>query len=403
MGLVLLIKYLSLENGDRLRMQAESASRAGDWGKALGLWRRINAGSGATGATHLGEGRASLALGLAAQAERALRKAAVAAPGEPEAWLLLLKIFRVEDRPLEAFQLGWEAFSALPPENRTELLRELTLTALTDLPDNLARETLRRWIESDPGDIDARVAYLRRIGAEPRSDDPDQATRLAELSDLLASHPDHVGAREALVTALADAGEPERGQTLLESWPAGQRDGRYWRLQGRLTLEHAHQPGPAASALRTALVDFPQDWRTHYRLARALQMEKRTAEAQQEAEVVGRIRELLDPSMLGARLDVSFLHLDDPAALATLAALCDRAGLTRLAQAWRDSKPASAEPDSSSPPMFPQGNAPGGRATWPWLSSPDSHSNHPPLVSNEERPVVLAVYRALGRSSRCWA
>lgn len=393
MGLVLLIRFLSLENGDRLRMRAEAASRAGDWSKALGLWRRINAGFGATGATYLAEGRASRAQGLAAQAERALRRAAAAAPWEPEAWLLLLEILRVEDRPLDAFRLGWEAFDAVSPENRMELLRELTLTALTDLPDNLARDTLRRWIEADPGDIDARVGYLWRIGAEPRSDDPDQAARLAELSELLASHPGHVGVREALVTALADAGEPERGRALLESWPVDQRDGRYWRLQGRLTLEHDHQPAQAASALRAALVDFPQDWRTHYRLSRALQIEKRTVEAQREAEAVGRIRELMDPLMLGARLDASFLHLGDSAASGTLAALCERAGLTRLAQAWRDTRPAPADLDSSGRPTFPQGNAPGGRATWPWFLSPGRHPDDSLRVTKDERPVVFAVFR----------
>ena len=115
------------------------------------------------------------------------------------------------------------------------------------------------------------MAYLRRIGAEPRSDDPDRATRLAELSELLASHPGHVGVREALVTALADAGEPDRGRALLESWPADERDGRYWRLRGRWDLEHDHRPDQAVTALRAAILDFPQDWRTHYRLARALQ------------------------------------------------------------------------------------------------------------------------------------
>ena len=101
------------------------------------------------------------------------------------------------------------------------------------------------------------MAYLRRIGAEPRADDPDRASRLAELSELLASHPDHVGVREALVTALADAGEPDRGRALLESWPADERDGRYWRLQGRWDLEHDHQPDRAVEALRTALAGLP--------------------------------------------------------------------------------------------------------------------------------------------------
>ena len=55
------------------------------------------------------------------------------------------------------------------PKARPQLLRELTLAALTDLPDDLARNTLRRWIDADPGDVDAPVALLRRIGAEPSS------------------------------------------------------------------------------------------------------------------------------------------------------------------------------------------------------------------------------------------
>ena len=419
LGLVLLIGFLGLDDGDGLRKQAEASSRAGDLSKALGLWRRINAGSAATGATYLGEGRVCLAQGLAAQAERVLRRAATVAPGEPETWLLLLEILRVEDRPLEAFRLGWEALDVVSPEDRPELLRELTLAALTDLPDNLARETLRRWIKVDPDDIDARVAYLRRVGAEPRSDDPDRAARLGELAELLTSHPDHVGVRDALVTALADAGEPERGRALLESWPVDQRDGRYWRLQGRWNLEHDHQPDQAVKALREALVDFPQDWRTHYRLARALQTVNRTAEAQQEAEAVGRIRELLDPLTLGPRLDASFVHLDDRASLETLAKLCDRAGLTRLAQAWRDTSavPAGDRPESrggggssrheqnagfppgpadrGSPnrPTFPQGNEPGSRATWPRTLSQGCHPDHLPLVTEDELAVVSAFSR----------
>ena len=139
---------------------------------------------------------------------------------------------------------------------------------------------------------------------------------------MLASHPEHVGVREALVTALADAGEPERGRTLLETWPVEQRDGRYWRLRGRWDLEHDHRPDQAVTALRAALADFPQDWRIHYRLARALQIVNRPEEARREAETVGRIRELLDPLTLGPKLDAAFAHLDEPAAFATLADLC---------------------------------------------------------------------------------
>ncbi len=334
-GVLLLWRWLGGEDVARLQGRAEAAAQASDWATALELWRGINTTAGATGTTYLGEARACLALGRAAQAERALRKAAAAAPAESEAWLLLLEVLRVEDRLVDAFTLGWKALDHVLPEARPQLLRELTLAALTDLPDELARSTLRRWIDADPGDIDARVALLRRIGAEPRGDDPERESRLVQLGDLLASHPQHVDAREALVTALADAGEAEAGRKLLETWPLEQRDGRFWRLRGRWDLELDRRPDQAVTALQAALVDFPQDWRIHYRLARALQRVNRPEEARREAEAVGRIRELLDPLTLGPKLDAAFSHLDEPAAFGTLADLCARAGLTRLAGVWR--------------------------------------------------------------------
>src|SRR5208337_3378721 len=127
---------------------------------------------------------------ISGRAEPAWRSAAP--PSESEAWLLLLEVLRVEDRPVDAFTLGWKALDHALPEARPQLLRELTLAALTDLPDEVVRSTLRRWIDADPGDVDARVALLRRIGAEPRADDAERESRLVQLRDLLASHPEHV-------------------------------------------------------------------------------------------------------------------------------------------------------------------------------------------------------------------
>jgi hypothetical protein len=49
---------------------------------------------------------------------------------------------------------------------------------------------------------------------------------------------------------------------------------------------------------------------------------------------VRRIREVMDPLVLGPRLHAAFDHLDDPKALNDLAALCNQAGLTRLSSAW---------------------------------------------------------------------
>jgi hypothetical protein len=113
------------------------------------------------------------------------------------------------------------------------------------------------------------------------------------------------------------------------------RDGRFWRLQGRWDLEYDHRPSKAINALSRALIDFPQDWRIHYRLARALRIANQPEEAQREAECVARIRELLDPLTLKPLLSTAFARLPEPAAIETLSDLCTRTGLTRLADSWR--------------------------------------------------------------------
>jgi predicted Zn-dependent protease len=325
------------DSPSRLRAQAETAARAGDWGAALRAWRALNATGAARGTTHLGEARACLALSRAAQAERSLRRGIAADPADPEPWRLLLQLVRVEDRTLEAQRLGWEAYAQVPVEARRVLLGELTQALLADLPDDLVRTTLKRWVEADPADIDAQVALLQRIAVQPRATDPDRASRLAALEALVASHPEDQGAREALVNALADAGQPDRGRAVLDAWPGPEsdRDARYWRLRGRWELEFDRRPERAAVALQKALVPLPQDWRSWYRLARAWRILGCDAPARQAAETVARIREVLEPMALGPRLLADLDRLDDADSLRDLAQLCQSAGLTRLADAWR--------------------------------------------------------------------
>jgi tetratricopeptide (TPR) repeat protein len=333
-GLIWLAVWTASSPG-QLRNRAEVAARAGDWAAALAYWRAFNATASASSATYLSEARAALALGRAAQAERSLQRASAADPSDLAPWQLLLKILRIEDRALEAEQVGWKAYAQVRPGERPELLRELTLSLLADLPDEILRTTLKRWVEADRSDVDAQVALWQRIAASPRAADPDRPTLLAALDSLLSSHPDHAGAREALVAALADAGEPQRGRALLDDWPEATQDARYWRLRGRWDLEYDRRPDQAVAAFQTALATFPQDWRTWYRLARALRMLERDADGRRAAESVSRIREVLDPLTLGPRLEAAVNHLGDPAALQDLAILCDRAGLKQLANAWR--------------------------------------------------------------------
>ena len=94
-------------------------------------------------------------------------------------------------------------------EGRRALLREITLGVLADLPDDLVRTTLRRWIDADDADLDARIALLHRITIQPRDADPDRLTLLSELESIVVRSPSQISAREVLVTALADSGEPE--------------------------------------------------------------------------------------------------------------------------------------------------------------------------------------------------
>ncbi len=256
-------------------------------------------------------------------------------------------MLRVLDRPLEALRLGKLAESAVEPESRRAILALTSLAALAELPDDEARTRLDRWIAADRDDLDARVARLARIAANYHPGDPDRAARIAKLTEILARDPAHVPAREALVVALADAGEPDRGREFLEGWPEAARDARFDRLRGRWDLDYDHNPARAAESFARALVDLPHDWKSHYGLARAYRAIGRDAEARAEAEAVARIRERLDPRTLGPRLADDLSKLDDSRALLDLSALCEGVGLAHLAGSWR--REALARPSAREP------------------------------------------------------
>ncbi len=319
----------------RLFERAEAATLARDRPAALAAWQAVNRTGGSTARTLLAEARAALALDRAADARRALERASEADPTDAEVWRARLDRLRVLDRPLEALRLGRVAESAVEPGSRRAVLAVTTLAALAEPPDDEARSLLDRWIAADPDDLDARVARLARLSANPHPGDPDRASRIEELSAILRRDPNHIPAREALLVALADAGEPDRGRVVLDAWPEPARDARFDRLRGRWDLDYDHRPDRAAEAYARALIELPHDWKSHYGLARSLRALGRDPEARNEAEAVARLRERLDPRSLGPRLAGDLARLDDPRALLDLAALCEGVGLAQLAESWR--------------------------------------------------------------------
>ncbi|MFO0959737.1 MAG: hypothetical protein U0800_20255 [Isosphaeraceae bacterium] len=281
------------------------------------------------------KGRNDLAEGRAASAERAWIRACRDRPSDPIPWRLRLELLRLEDRRPEARQVGREALASVPRSARLDVLKALTLALLADVPDDLARSALRRFLDADPLDADARVALLRRIAADPRPGDPSPTDRLAALEDLARRESHHRGAREALVEALLDMGDPQAASERLEGWPAGDRDARYDRLAGRLALEHHRDPKEAVALLGRASAAWPFDWSTRSALARAYMASGDPEAARREADAVARLREILDPHTLGPRLDRDLARPADPEARRDLADLCERIGLEDLARAWR--------------------------------------------------------------------
>lgn len=302
---------------------------------ALGFWawKRERAPAGAEA---LKEAKALLAQDRAARAERLLEIAVAHDPGRLEPWRLWLELLRAEGRDEEILAVSRRAIAAVSPEDRVGALAEATIALLAQVPERQARETLGRWVEADPGDPRARAAWLRQVGGDPRTGDLSIPDRIAQLEALVAEAPAEVLPRAALAETLLDAGFAEQAEGVLDAWPDSARGVSYDRLRGRWAQDFARDPARAAESYRRIVAAFPQDWRTLGRLARALKGLGEGEEARRLAERVDRLRELLDPVLLGPRLSRAFAAAGDPESLDDLSRLTREAGLDFLADAWRD-------------------------------------------------------------------
>ncbi len=152
--------------------------------------RRSTESGASTARTLLAEARAALALDRAADATRALEAASAADPtlarGLANSGSTCSGSSTARSRPS-----AWAGSPSRPssPGRAGRSSPSTTLAALAEPPDDEARDRLDRWIAADPDDLDARVALLARVAANVHPGDPDRASRIAELAEILGARP----------------------------------------------------------------------------------------------------------------------------------------------------------------------------------------------------------------------
>ncbi len=320
-------------NQRRRAIESFNAGRPRDAAQQLRIYNRTGY---ATVESWREESRAWLSANQAREAETTLIQAINRFPTDPLLQLMRLEIERVEDRIVEAISNGDQALANVHSEDRVLILRGLTITLLDTIPDERAREKLKIWLQADPKDREAEVALMKRMASDPMAGDIDRPTRIARLKSMIQMDPSFVQAYEALTIELAASGLIDEGRVILDHWPKNARDVRYDRLKGRWELEYDHQPELAIQSFQRVLQHIPHDKTSWFRLSRAYKSIGRDRESQSAADRVTKLVEILDPRTLSPRLTEDFERLNNPRSKLDLAEVCEKAGLVKLANAWRE-------------------------------------------------------------------
>lgn len=254
----------------------------------------------------------------------------------PDGWLLILDLLRVlGDADLFSSELIGLLQSPVASRN-SSVLSSATLGLLTDLDQSEVRSRLKKWVESEPNEPLAQAALLLRYATNPLPEDPSRDSRLADGRKLLRRFPDSLMARSALVETLFNSGLYEEATEVLEGWPQAGRNTTAWhRLQGRRLQDQDQKPAAAAAEFQLVLNAMPHDWKTRYRLARALQASGATDEARRQAIRMTEIREMLEPATLEPTLKRA-MPKGRPPEPTQLVEILNRMELQELAKHWQD-------------------------------------------------------------------
>lgn len=253
----------------------------------------------------------------------------------PEGWIIMLDLLRVlglGDRIIEAHD---QILSNQVARRSPTVLMTLTLGLLTDLEPEQLRQRLQKWVAAEPGEAIAQAALLQRYNENPLPEDPSRDDRLQVCMNLLDRFPTSIETRMAFVELLLTSGQYDEAGEALKQWPAQVKESiSHQRLLGRYLQDNLQDHENAILSFQNVLKKATFDWKTRYRLARALKAAGQAEKAMTESARMLEIRELLEPNRLEPIIRQAFPK-GKPPEPKQLVELLDKIGLNALADAWR--------------------------------------------------------------------
>ncbi|MDR3632190.1 MAG: tetratricopeptide repeat protein [Isosphaeraceae bacterium] len=266
----LLVASIELDRSNRLGHLDTSLLR-----DALSHVRRVSATDKRLFAeARLVEGKVCERLDWFDEAEAALSASFALDPTSEAGWRLL-GLYDEQDRRPEGRALAKRLYHLLPrPDSKRAALVELVRE---EVHQPAAAGIIARFspvTQANPGDFRSRLALGRALAREGR---PDEGLPL--LRSVVEKRPDDRAAREALLTALEDAGQVDALQPALEEARArGVADNVLARFEGWLAQERNDWKS-AIVAYQRAEESDGYDVKLEYRLSRALRLAGNEEEA----------------------------------------------------------------------------------------------------------------------------
>jgi thioredoxin-like negative regulator of GroEL len=261
-------------------------------------------------------------------AEQSLRECLRIEPHNLDALQGLVRIFRWEDRVVEARQILEDLYQ-LAPEHRLGVLNERFLVDFGEFDHDAAKKQLARWLANCPNDAGTRIGLARRHATDGEYA---ETVRLADA--VLANDASNIEARRTLVIGLVKTAQTSRAGEVISAWPPDRIDGRYWETRGIWLQDCESDFAEAAKCFQRVLAESPDDWQTRHRLSTCLRVTGQSDEAAEQAKWADRVRDRLEYSAVAKLIDNSLPRSTDPAHAIRLAELYESVGRNQEARRW---------------------------------------------------------------------